>query len=342
MFAAISTVINRPAIRAIAALILLTQAAKAESEKLKFAFFASDLEFAYQGVVKPFVDAVNLEGKGIIEIDLYPSGVLGRSYAQQADLVLSGGADFAWVNPTLTPELFHDNTVLELPGLFRDGKEATQVFTLLTKTKTLQGYEDFFVIATLASSPLSIHTRVPTNSLGDLKGKRIRASNRTEYTVLKTLGMDPKSIPINEVADAINSGTIDGATAALEVLVDFGLSRFVTHHYMLDLGIVPLTVLMNRKKFDSLQPNAQAVIRKYSGDWTANHYPAAIDKYAGGIMEKLRADSRRNVVYPTPQDLAVARETFGAVVAQWADSEPRNRELLSIVQTEVAKLRSTR
>ena len=66
---------------------------------------------------------------------------------------------------------------------------------------------------------------MPTNSLDDLKGKRIRASNRTEYTVLKALGMTPKSIPINEVADAINSGAIDGATASLEVLVDFGLSR---------------------------------------------------------------------------------------------------------------------
>ena len=171
MFAAFSTVMNGPAWQAVALLILLTQAAKAEPEKLKFAFFASDREFAYQGVVKPFVDAVNTDGKGIVEVELYPSGVLGRSYAQQAELVLSGGADFAWVNPTLSPEIFHDNTVLELPGLFRNGKEATQVFTHLTQEGKLDGYEDFFLVATLGSYPLGIHTRVPTSSLDDLKGK---------------------------------------------------------------------------------------------------------------------------------------------------------------------------
>jgi len=99
---------------------------------------------------------------------------------------------------------------------------------------------------------------------------------------------------------------------------------------------------MNRKKFDGLQPNAQAVIRKYSGDWTAKRYLTAIDNYAGDIIEKLRSDSRRSVVYPTPQDLAVARETFDAIATQWADSNPHNRELLTLVKAEVAKLRSTR
>ena len=115
--------------RACCALIisaLLPFPADAAPIKLKFSFFSSDREYAYESVVKPFVNAVNLEGKGIVEIELYPSGALGRSYAQQMQLVLSGDADIAWINPALTPEQFPDNSVIELPGLFRDANEAAR------------------------------------------------------------------------------------------------------------------------------------------------------------------------------------------------------------------------
>ena len=135
---------------------LLPVPAGAAPIKLKFSFFSSDREYAYEGVVKPFVNAVNLEGKGIVEIELYPSGELGRSYAQQAQLVLSGDADIAWINPALTPEQFPDNSVLELPGLFRDANEAAQVFTRIAGSGSLKGYEDFFLIAALSDLPMIV------------------------------------------------------------------------------------------------------------------------------------------------------------------------------------------
>ncbi len=341
MSAPLSILMHRALCAAIAfALVPLT--ASAEPVKLKFAFFASDREFAYDGVVKPFVNAVNLEGKGVVEIELYPGGLLGRSYAQQAQLVLSGAADMAWVHPALTPERFPDNTVMELPGLFRDAKEATHVYTQIVGSGLLKGYEDFFVIAAMATEPLSIHTRTPIASLEDLRGMKIRTSNRTEGAVLRALGMTPAELPINEAADAINRGAIDGATAALEVLVDFGISRFANHHYLLDLGSVPLLITMNKQKFDSLPGTAQNIIRKFSGVWSATRYIDAINTYDAQILEKLRSDPRRRVIYPSQQDLAKARDVFDSVVVQLAHSNPHNRELLTTIEREIAKLRSTR
>src|SRR3954464_133229 len=120
--------------------VLMPWAASADPIKLKFGFFASDREYAYRGVVKPFADAVNLEAKGTLEINLFAGGALGRSYADQALLVRDGTADLAWVNPSLTPELFPDNAVLELPGLFRDAGEASRVYTRLTAAQALRGY----------------------------------------------------------------------------------------------------------------------------------------------------------------------------------------------------------
>src|ERR1700690_2745531 len=104
------------------AIALLPVASLAEPIKLKLAYFSSDREPAYVSMLQPFVEAVNKQGKGLVEIVPYPGGTLGRSYAQQAQLGRDGGADLAWINPSLTPDLFPDNDVLQFPGLFRDLK----------------------------------------------------------------------------------------------------------------------------------------------------------------------------------------------------------------------------
>jgi TRAP-type C4-dicarboxylate transport system substrate-binding protein len=53
---------------------LLPAVANAYPITLKLAFFSSDRSTTYLASVKPFVDAVNTEGKGLVEIVLYSGG----------------------------------------------------------------------------------------------------------------------------------------------------------------------------------------------------------------------------------------------------------------------------
>jgi TRAP-type transport system periplasmic protein len=319
---------------------LVPFAAEAEPVKLKFAFFASDREYAFGAVVKPFADAVNLEGKGIVDIELFPGGVLGNALAQQTQLVLDGIADIAWITPNLAPELFPNSSVMELPGLFGDVRETSRVYTRLATADALDVHHSFFVIAAVGTGPLTIHMRSPMASLGDLKGKKIRTANDTEGTVLKSLGMAPQVMPINRTAEAINRGTIDGATARPASLIDFGIARFTSFHYLLDLGAVPLLIVMNRKKFDSLPKAGQDVIRKFSGEWTATNYIQKNEAYENSIIAQLKSDPMRKVIIPSPPDLESAHATFRMVIESWAARRPQNRDLLSLVHAEIARLRS--
>ena len=61
---------------AVAALLLLPAFANAEPIKLKLAMFSSDKEMTWVTTIKPWADAVNTAGKGIIEIDEFPNGAL--------------------------------------------------------------------------------------------------------------------------------------------------------------------------------------------------------------------------------------------------------------------------
>src|ERR1700724_1193680 len=241
---------------AIIAFALLPLAILAEPIKLRMAYFASDREPPYISLLKPFADAVNKEATGIMEIDQYPGGVLdpggvlGRSLSRQPQLVLDGVADMAWANPGLTPDRFPDNDVMEFPGLFRDLREATLVDTRMVASGALRGYEDFFVIAAVANSPLMISTRPPIKSLPDLRSKILRVNNLIEGHALKAIGITPVVLPVNEVALAIGRGTIDGATMPPNTLFADGVSRITRFHYAAPLGAAPLVFLMNRKKFE--------------------------------------------------------------------------------------------
>jgi TRAP-type C4-dicarboxylate transport system substrate-binding protein len=99
------------------ALALLPTVANADPAVLKLAFFSSDRSTTYLAAVKPFVDAVNADGKGLVEIVLHSGGVLGREIAQQPQVVLNGSADIAFVVPGYSPERFPDNAAVEFVGL---------------------------------------------------------------------------------------------------------------------------------------------------------------------------------------------------------------------------------
>jgi TRAP-type C4-dicarboxylate transport system substrate-binding protein len=319
---------------------LSTGAAVAEPIALKLAFFTSNQSKIYHIAVRPFVDAVNAHG-GII-IETYPSGILGKDQAQQHQMVRDGVADIAFVVFGPTGNQFPDRSVIELPGLFNDMAEATMVCTRLIASGMMQGFSDFYVIGAFATDPESIHTRSHVATLGDLIGKRIRANNLLEARVLAKLGMYPVVLPIGKTAEAISRGTIDGAATAPLAMIDFGVGRVATHHFMLLLGPTVIAILMNRKKLESLSEGNQAVIRQYSGEWLAARIVEGYAPYNREIVEQLKSDPAREVVFPSHADIGVAAIAFKAARMEWAEISSHNRELLNAAEATLRQLRSTR
>jgi TRAP-type C4-dicarboxylate transport system substrate-binding protein len=314
--------------------------ASCEPIRLKLSFFSSDRTVLYRAAVKPFVDAVNADAKGILQIDVYFSGALGKDLSKQAQMVLDGVTDLAYVIPAMTPERFADNAVVELPGLYRDTREASLVFSGLVAAQRLRGYDDFVVIGAYATEPETIHVRPAIASLGDLRGKRIRVNNAFQAAALEKLGMRPASMPINTAAEAISSGVIDAATLPTAPMPEFGIGRVATNHYLLRTSAIPLLVLMNRNKFASLPDSAKAILRKYSGDWAVEHFIDVFQARTDEVMEQLNADPQRKVIAPSSADLKKAQGAFDAVVGDFAATQA-NETLLRAVKTRVEELRAS-
>jgi len=331
----------RPIVRCLVSMLAVAAfSANAEPIKLKFAIFTPDNEMTFITTFKPFADAVNRDAGGTIQVDLFPNGALGRNPMAQAQMVLDGVADIAWVVASYTPGRFQENEVLELPGLFRDLRESTLAYTRLVANGSLKGYDAYYPIGLFGTAPYSIHMRQPMSAIAELKGKKIRTSSATESASLKALGAVPIGMPITEVAEAISRGTIDGTTAHPSVLFDFGVVRVTNSHYFTRLGIVPIAILMNRKKFDSLPKPGQDAIAKHSGEASAKNFIAGISAYNDSLVKKLQAESTRKVVFPSQAELDATQGALNSVIAEWAGRSPRNRELLDAVEREVAKIRA--
>ncbi len=251
---------------AVATPLLLPLATAAEPVTLKLSFFTSDRSVAYQAAVKPFVDAINGEGEGLLKIDVYPSGALGKVQSELPKQVLDGTTDIAFIVPGQNPERFQDNAVVELPGLFRDSREASLTYTRLVALNSLAGYQDYFVIGAFATQPETIHSRKPLRSLAELKGQKIRVNNPTEAIALAKLGAFPVVLAFNATAPALSGGALDGATVPVTQLFDVGIGRLAGNHYLLATSVAPLALVMNRKVFD----RCRTMPRRRSGNIAGN------------------------------------------------------------------------
>ena len=321
-------------------LALIPALAMADPITLKLSFITSDRSGLYECYVKPFVEAVNEDGAGAVQIKVYFSGAMNPEMTKQAQLVLDGTADLAYVVPGYSPQQFPDISVLELPGLFRNARESSLVFARLAAAGALEGFRKFFVVGAFVTDGETIHSRKPIASLADLKGQTIRVNNSTVAESLRKFGAIPSVLPINRTMDALSQGKLDSVTVATAVLTEFGFGRLTNHHYLLPLGGALISLVMNPDKLASLPPPAQEVIRKYSGAWLSERSAACYDAKTREIVAQLKADPRRTVVEPSPADLATAQKVFASVVDAWEAQSAHRRELLALVRAELRKLRS--
>ena len=313
--------------------------AAAEPIVLKLNAVSPNTEETYVTAIKPFIDAVNKEGEGIVKIDAFPSGGLNRSFPQQTQLVLDGVADIAFIIPSLTPGRFSDNGALQLPGIFHDLRELTLVYTHLVAQNKLRGHESFFVIGALGTPPYSVYSRKPIRSLHDLDGMKIAVTSPTNAAVMSAMGAAPVPMPVSEMAEAIGRGTIDGALIFPGPLFDYGTVRVTSHAYLLRFGANPIALIMNRAKFDSLPAKAQEIIRKYSGEWFANKYIEGTKIIHADRQKTLETDPKWKLVAASAEDQRKADTIFKAYNDSWLAKDPANPELFRMVQNEIKKLR---
>jgi TRAP-type C4-dicarboxylate transport system substrate-binding protein len=309
-------------------------------EKLKFAVFTPDAEMTHQTIMKPWAEKVTKESGGLLDIQTYPNGALGRNPALQTKMLQDGVADIVWVIPSYTPGVYLDDDVFELPNVIQNSVEGSVAAWRLLQKGMLRGYEQYKMLGLFTTSPYTIHTNFPARKPEDLQGKKIRAVGAISTETIKAIGAVPEGMPVTQVVEAMSRGVIDGTTGHPIAIYDFGVSRVANSHFLGKVGTVTLGIFMNKAKFESLPPAAKAVIEKNSGEILSRQFGKKSEDRNNELIAEWKKDPKRTVTELTAAQTAQWDKMLAPVISGWEGKDARNKALLEAMRKELVASRS--
>lgn len=207
---------------------------------------------------------VELSG-GTVEIDIYPSSVLG-SEVQCIEQLQNGSLDMTKTSAASVENFLPEMSVFGLPYLFRDEEHYWAVLTSDIGKELLEAMQakDLRGLCYYDSGSRNFYTKdKPIRTPDDLKGLKIRVMNsRTAMDMVKVLGAAPTPIAWGELYTALAQGTVDGAENNPP---SFTTNKHyeICRHFTLDgHTMIPDVLIISTKTWQSLDPQVQKWVQQ--------------------------------------------------------------------------------
>jgi tripartite ATP-independent transporter DctP family solute receptor len=240
---------------------------------------------------------------------------------------------------TVVPEV----NVVEMPYLFRDGKEADRVIDgaltpELEKAFTKKG----FVMGFWSENGFRHFgtKRKPLKSAADLKGQKMRAQeSKVHEEMYKALGAAYQPIPTTEVPQALSSGTVDGFDQSLLYAVATAWHKSVDHISLTNHIYQPGIIVFNKEWFDKLPDDLKQIVVE-EGRKLQQGGRDAVRKINPDLVSIIENDKVK-VYKPTADELRAleveARKSYAATKKHYGAEFTR---ILGIAESKIAEARA--
>ena len=248
--------------------VLTAAALPAHAQELRLSTFVPPVHVIYREILVPWAHEVAKATNGEVKVTLYPSMQLGGKPPELFRQAQEGVVDLVFTLPGYTSAALPRTQLIELPGLKPDGLAATNMMWDVLDPYLLPEYEGLKVIALWGAEDAGLMFRGKAmRSMDELKGLRMRAPSAQQAKQLLAMGAVPIAAPITQVYPGLERGTMDGAMVPFTTILDFRLGE-VAKGFTISgpiFGRSSFLVAMNKKKYDSLSPQARAAIDRLSG-----------------------------------------------------------------------------
>lgn len=242
---------------------------------------------------------VEARTNGLVKVKTFPGGTLLPAKSI-FDGVISGVADIGNFAMSYQPGRFPFSEAIDLPHGFKNAKVATMVFYDLIEKYQPKEFEKVKILTVFTCPPTNIMSKVPVNSLKDLKGLELRVAG-TAAEALKRLGGTPVAMPQSETPEALQKGIVKGVVSSLEVLKDFKFASYTSSVTIMNLPVVSFAVVMNKDKWNALPDSVKKVLDKLSREqalWTANY----VDDHVREALEWSKREHSIKVINLSPAE----------------------------------------
>jgi len=218
-------------------------------------------------IVQQWCKDVEKVTNGKVKVNCYPGSTLTPP-TQTYDSVVKGIADIGLSIFGYTMGKFPMMTAIDLPLGYKSGYVATKMINAYYNKFKPKELDEVKIMYLSAHAPGLVNTKKPVNKLEDMKGLKLRATGQTAQFV-KALGGAPVGLPITEAYDALSRGVVDGVMCPFEGLMTWKTGEVVGYTTR-DLGCAYSSgffVVMNKNKWNSIPPDAQAAIEKLNQEY---------------------------------------------------------------------------
>ena len=273
--------------------------------------------------LKAWSEDIMAASGGRLVIDVYYGATLGGP-RDTLEMIENGTCDIGWGLPSFFPGVFPCAEVLMLPmtGL-GTAKQASQImWDLYESSPAMQAeFSKYKVLLLHANTQSPISSRnMQFETVDDLRGKNIRGNGGPPTDFITAMGAAPVGVPITELFEAINNGTIDAVITDWSAIDAFQLFETCKYYADVDIGPSNYFLMMNWDSYNNLPADLQQIIDDRSG-WAALEYCGTEwDESDARVRQEIA--NRGDVIYKLdPAEQAKLQAIADGVVDAWVEAK---------------------
>jgi len=287
-----------------------------------------------------FAAAVEKDSGGRIKGQVFPASQLG-SIPRQIEGTQFGSIQCLVLPPEFMVGLDDRFEVMAAPGLVDNQAHGQRVAADPAVLKLMLGLgadKGLHGIGLFEATPSSVVTRTPIRHLADFKGKKLRIfASQFQSVAFERLGVTPVAMSLGDVLPAIQQGAIDGAITGMGPIANMHFvdaAKFVT---MTNQPSIFIIADVNKKWYDSLPKDLQAIIEKDAAaqDVAIN---AVATKMFKDTQDSYRASGGELIDLP-PAEQATFMKTLSSVGTDVSSKKPILAAAYKIVTDAAARTR---
>ncbi len=228
--------------------------------------FPDPLTTTWGQSLQEFKRIVEADSNGRMKVALYPSEQLG-SLVEMIENVRIGAQEISLASPAVFSQFYSKIDMIEMPFLVTNWDEGRKMLASKAYRDLLDSAEKATGVRIYATFPFGfrniINKKQAINTLGDLKGMKIRVINSPlQLAVWRALGATPVGMAWSEVYPAVQTGVIDGLENTPGVLAANKfpeVAKYISESRHM-FGI--MLTYMNAKFYNGLSPQDRAILDK--------------------------------------------------------------------------------
>lgn len=285
---------------------------------------ANELEGRNTGMaagLMTWIDTVEAESGGSIQIDLFPDGQLATGTDSIVNGIQTGAFEVAHFTTSNWAEYSNAFAELNIPYLYSGYDEVHSVLEgeigdamKAQLEKDVQGIKP---LAYISIGFRNVTASKPVQSVADMKGLKIRTMNDAlQMAAMEAMGCAVTSVPINELYSALQTKMVDAEENPLSTIYSNKFYEVNPYCCLTRHSYTSTFVFMNSDKYNSLSDAQKAAIDKANEAATAASKTAA-EKADAEYMQML-TDAGMTIYEPTAQEFDQFKE---AASSCWGQAE---------------------